>query len=674
VRKTPKPAAGDGRPWEVCSADGKNTSSITSPIAPVEEIVVGSGLPPAGRIAVIDIEGRSLLDIKNVGAAKWIEHASTEPHCVGYAIDNQPAKVWCIRIPLVPLAARFEPIPEDLLAVLLDPEYLIVAHNAIFDRLFAKHKLAEYGWPEVPLSRWRCSLAAATSKGLRARLVHLAKDLGLPVQKGDAAIVSQMAKPRPPRKDEDPSKVNWNDDPERFERLCNHCMRDADVTRELIRRVPLLSGATQKEWELDQIINDRGFYTDGSLIETAITIVAADQQAIQIEVQRITGGRITSINQVDKILSWMATAGYILNNLQQETLQQALTRTDLTPEVRRVIELRLQAVHPSKYKTLRQWRSVDGRVRGAFNFYTAQTGRWSAGGPQPHNFPREVDDIAAKAAAVMSGDIEEVRKLGPPSEVASEIVRAVVRAAPGNKLLVLDYSAIESRTLAWIANETSKLAMWEKFDQTQDPRDEPYFILGKQFQHPDTIARKFGKTGDLAFGYGGGIPAYRSFAPVSDNSTDAQIKFYQQTWHAQHPNTTAFWHGIEHAALQAVRLSPAPIKYGRFTLRCELLNNAPFLFITLPSGRDVSYPYVEIILNDRGNPALTFMDDAFGQWAQYKPGKGAWGGVFTGHLTQATARDLLAAAMLRLEAAGYPVVLHVHDAIRCEVPDGQKNI
>jgi DNA polymerase len=274
----------------------------------------------------------------------------------------------------------------------------------------------------------------------------------------------------------------------------------------------------------------------------------------------------------------------------------------------------------------------------------------------------------------MSGGIEEVRKFGPPSEVASEIVRAVVCAAPGNKLLVIDYSAIESRTLAWIADETSKLAMWEKFDRTQDPRDEPYFILGKQFQHPDAIARKFGKVGDLAFGYGGGVPAYRSFAPANDTSTDAQIKFYQKAWHAQHPNTVAFWHGIEHAALQAVRQSPDPVKYGRFTLRCELLNNAPFLFIMLPSGRDVSYPYVEIILNDRGNPALTFMDNAFGQWAQYKPGKGAWGGVFTGHLTQATARDLLAAAMLRLEAAGYPVVMHVHDAICCEVPDDHKNI
>jgi DNA polymerase len=99
------------------------------------------------------------------------------------------------------------------------------------------------------------------------------------------------------------------------------------------------------------------------------------------------------------------------------------------------------------------------------------------------------------------------------------------------------------------------------------------------------------------------------------------------------------------------------------------LNGAPFLFITLQSGRDVSYPYVEIILNDRGNPALTFMDNALGQWTKFRPGKGAWGGVFTGHLTQATARDLLAAAMFRMEAAGYPVVLHMHDSICCEVPD-----
>jgi hypothetical protein len=441
---------------------------------------------PTKRVAVVDIEGRSLLDIKRVGAAKWIEHESTEPHCVGYAIDNQPAKVWRIRIPLVPLAARFEPISADLLAVLLDPEYLIVAHNALFDRLFAKHKLAEYGWPEVPLSRWRCSLAAATSKGLRAGLDHLAKDLGLPVQKADTTIMSRMAKPRPPRKGEDPSKVYWNEDAEHLELLCSYCIRDVEVTRELIRRVPVLSGPTREQWELDQIINDRGFYTDGSFIERADTVVTATQQEIQNEVQQITRGRITSIDQVKKILDWLAAAGCKLDNLQQETLQQALTRTDLTSDVRRIVELRLQATHSGakKYKTLHKWRSIDGRIRGAFKFHTAQTGRWSAGGPQPQNFPREVDDIAAKVAPVMSGDAEEVRKLGPPIEVVSEIVRAVVGAAPGNRLLVIDYSAIESRTLAWIANEPSKLAMWEKFDQTQDPHDEPYFVLGKDLGFP----------------------------------------------------------------------------------------------------------------------------------------------------------------------------------------------
>jgi DNA polymerase len=301
--------------------------------------------PPTERIAIVDIEGRSLLDIRKVGAAKWIEHESTEPICVGYAIDDQPAKVWCVRV---------EPIPADLLAVLLDHEYLIVAHNAYFDRLFAKHKLVEYGWPEVPLSRWRCSRAAATSKGLRAKLDHLSKDLGLPVQKADTAIVSRMALPRPPRKDEDPSKVYWNEDAEHLERLCRYCIRDVEVTRELIQRVPLLNGATQKEWELDQIINDRGFYTDGSLIEKATVIVAADQQAIQTEVQQITKGSITSINQVKKIKGLITTTCCTLDDLQQETLQQALTRTDLTPDVRRIIELRLLATHQNKYKTLHQ--------------------------------------------------------------------------------------------------------------------------------------------------------------------------------------------------------------------------------------------------------------------------------------------------------------------------------
>jgi len=117
------------------------------------------------------------------------------------------------------------------------------------------------------------------------------------------------------------------------------------------------------------------------------------------------------------------------------------------------------------------------------------------------------------------------------------------------------------------------------------------------------------------------------------------------------------------------------VRYGRLFLECRPLNNIPFLFIKLPSGRELTYPFVKLIQNGRGKAAVTFMDNATitGGWCEYRPGRGAWGGVFTENIVQGIARDHLAAALKRLEAAGYPVVLHVHDGIACELPKDASN-
>src|SRR5262249_20153997 len=162
------------------------------------------------------------------------------------------------------------------------------------------------------------------------------------------------------------------------------------------------------------------------------------------------GGEIESASQVAKLLAWLAAHGCEVKDLQKGTLSQALRRKELAPEVRRVIELRREAAHASaaKMPALRAWRcpdrsdhsdtsyrsdhsdraddaalsdltdrpnGLDGRVRGAFKYHGAATGRWSGSGPQPQNFRKETENTAAKLAAVLTGDIEVVRKLGAPS-------------------------------------------------------------------------------------------------------------------------------------------------------------------------------------------------------------------------------------------------------------------
>lgn len=250
------------------------------------------------------------------------------------------------------------------------------------------------------MTRWRDTMAMSLALALPASLAKVAEALGLPQQKADDNIMHLTAKPRRPRVGEDSAAgPYWFDELKplpgksvtHLQALYDYCRQDVETERALYQRLPPLLPAEQELWQLDQRINDRGFYVDGVLAEKAIAISAAADRAVQVEIKQITGGEIESTHQVAKLLEWLAARSCDLKDLQKATLSQALRRTSLSPEVRRVIELRREAAHASanKMASLRAWRGLDGRVRGAFKFHGAATGRWSGGGPQPQNFRRE---------------------------------------------------------------------------------------------------------------------------------------------------------------------------------------------------------------------------------------------------------------------------------------------
>jgi DNA polymerase len=623
------------------------------------------------RIIILDVETRSALDLRRVGAARYAAHPSTDTWVVAWAVDDQKVQLWL----------PSNSVPQAILEAIADPDCVFVAHNAGFERAILEHILTpRYGWPAIPIKRWRCTMVMCLAMALPAKLKKVAPILGLKHQKADDDIMHRMAKPRQPRVGEDPAAgPYWFDDPEHLQQLYDYCEQDVECERELYRRLPPLIPAEQELWQLSEVINDRGFYTDGVLIEKAIAISTAAEHAIRDELRQLTGGAVETPNQVDKIIAWLAAHGCEIADLQKPTVAHALRRNNLLSEVRRVLELRQEAAHAAanKFPAMRAWRCTDGRIRGAFRFHGAATGRWSAGGPQPQNFRKEVDNIAPKFDAVMAGDLEKVRAFGSPLEVIGDISRAAICAASGYRLVHGDYSAIESRGTAWLAGERDKLAQWKRFDETGNPHDEPYYVLGRALGFPEETARAYGKIADLAFGYGGGIAAYRRFAPKDDATTDKQIRIYQQTWQARHPQTKQCWYGIGRAAVAAISAPLTIVTYGRLKLECRHLHEIPFLFIKLPSGRELAYPFAKLIRNDRGNAAVSYWDNSIlqpGGWGEYRPGRGAWGGDFFQNAVQAIARDHLAAALRRIEAAGYPVVVHVHDAIACEVPDGAGNI
>ena len=402
---------------------------------------------------------------------------------------------------------------------------------------------------------------------------------------------------------------------------------------------------------------------------------------IDAELAEITGGAVTGINQVARMRQWLQSQGLSTSKLEREVVEEILEREDLPPAARRVFELRLNGAQAAtkKIDALLACVGANDRVRGAFIHHKASTGRWAGANFQPQNLKRPVtEDLATAIADVATGDYQLMKaRYARPLAVVGDCTRSMITAAPGHVLIGADLSAIESRVLAWVAGEKWKLSSYQKYDATQDARDEPYCVTAcRIFRKPpgsiskDTAPeeRGVGKTCDLAFGYQGGLNAWRNFEP--DRFTDAEVERFKTEWRSAHPQTVRFWHQIDNSAVLAMQNPGEVVRCGRIDLKFV----GAFLLIRLPSGRKLHYPQPRLILVDgkdgRPKPRVCFKDNSEGRFTDCRGGLGAYGGLWTENIVSGIARDLLAAAMLRIEAAGYPIVLHVHDEAVAEVKVG----
>ena len=410
---------------------------------------------------------------------------------------------------------------------------------------------------------------------------------------------------------------------------------------------------------------------DAKLIEAAICIGNDAKEEIDAELRTITGGAVETAGQVDRLLEWLAANGCELPNLKKPTLRQALQRTELPKTVGRAIKLRLRGAHAAtaKYERLRDWTSADGRIRGALTYHGAATGRWTSFGVQLQNLKRPaIPDLVSAIEAVRTSSYAYLRtKYEDPLSVVGDVVRAAICAAPGHRLIDGDFSGVESRVTAWLAGEQAKLDLWRKYDETQSSEDEPYYHLGCRLGFPVEVARASGKVADLAFGFMGGEGAYRKLAPEGDTSTKDDINRQRRAWRDAHPAVVKLWEAL---SVQAVRAVANRDKVCRVNDKLSFEYDGIFLRMHLPSGRAIAYPFPRLKEDKYGKAVVVFKDNSGGKFVDCRNGDGAWAGTWIENAVQAVARDLFAAALLRLEAAGYSVVLHVHDEIVAEVPEG----
>jgi DNA polymerase bacteriophage-type len=629
------------------------------------ELVQDAAIDHAAHVLHRDYETRSQATLKTVGTSRYATNSSTTVLCCAYAVDDEPVQLW----------TPGDPVPAEFVEAANNPNWIVCAHGAHFEDAIERYVLhSRFGWPTFPVEKQVCTQAMALAVGLPARLSLVAIALELSNRKDAAGerLMHQTSKPRRPRQSEDPAGVYWFDDDDRLRRLYDYCRQDVEVERELFNRVPPLSESEQLLWELSCRINARGFCVDRQFAEAARQIAQAAAPEIKLELAEITAGAVTGINQIARLTAWLQEQGCAVGKLDKKAIEKLLLNTELPSQVQRVLELRLGGAQAAvkKIDALLARAGDDGRVRGAFRYHGASTGRWAGEGFQPQNLKRPaVDDIEAAVAAVATGDYAHVRKLYPrPLSVVGDCSRSLICAAPGRVLIGADFSSIESRVLAWIAGEDWKLDAYRRFDATRDPRDEPYCATAcKIFGKPpgtytkDSPERSIGKTCDLAFGYMGGLGAWRKFEP--EKFSDQEVETFKKEWRAAHPTIKRFWHDIDRAAWTAVHERGRVVSRGRVAFKCS----GAFLFLKLPSGRKISYPNPRILIEDEHHQSVVFSDNTAGQFTDCRHGKGAYGGLWTENVVSGIARDILVEAMFRVEAAGYQIVLHVHDELVAEV-------
>ncbi len=610
-------------------------------------------------ILSIDIETYSSVDLAKCGVYTYTEAEDFEILLFGYAFDDEPVQV-------VDLASG-EPLPHHVLQALTDPNVIKTAFNANFERTcIAKH----FGY-RMPPWQWRCTQVHALTLGLPIHLEGVAKAMKLKQQKDTAGklLIRYFSMPCKPTKANGRRTRNLPEHaPEKWEQFKTYCRKDVEVEREIrkaLERFPV-PPIEQRLWELDQKINDYGVQIDPDLVTNAITCDTQYQERLIKEAARLTG--LDNPKSVVQLKTWLLEAeGLEVESLNKESVPELLKQTE-SDTVKRVLELRQEMAKTSvkKYQAMDRARCQDNRIRGLLQFYGAnRTGRWAGRLVQVQNLPKnDLPDLDLARQLLIAGEYETLELLyeSVPA-VLSQLIRTAFVPAEGRRFIVADFSAIEARVVAWYAGEKWRLDVFNTHGKIYEASAAAMFKVPIETITKGNPLRQKGKIAELALGYQGGVGALINMGALKMGLKEEELPELVNTWRQANPAIVQFWYDVERAAIEAVRDKTAVHLHHGLVFSYE----SGILFIRLPSGRRLAYVRPRIETDERfGKPALTYEGAEQGtkQWGRIN----TYGGKLVENIVQATARDCLAEAMLRLDAAGYKIVMHVHDEVVLEMP------
>ncbi len=620
----------------------------------------------------IDIETFSSVDIKKSGLYKYVQSTDFQILLFAYSLDGRPVQV-------IDLACG-EGLPPDIVAALQDPAVVKHAYNAPFEW----YCLNKFYYS--PLDQWRCTMLHGLYCGYTAGLAATAAALGLPEDKrkmsiGSALIRTFCVPANPTNKNGYRTRTLPHHEPEKWQLFKEYCKQDVVAEMEIERRLSAFAvpEREQKLWELDQQINAYGVAVDTGLVEGALhcdTVVGGE---LMTEAIGLSG--LENPKSVRQLSTWLTEeTGEEISDLQKNTVAELIKATN-SDTVRRMLEIRQELAKTSvkKYMAMREAVCADGRVRGLLQFYGAnRTGRWAGRLVQVQNLPRNYLETLSHARDCVKAKKVDALKLiyGNVPDALSQLIRTAFIPAPGHVFVVADFSAIEARIIAWLAGEQWRLEVFATHGKIYEASASQMFGVPVEKiakGNPEYELRQKGKVAELALGYQGASGALIAMGALDMGLTEEELPEMVLRWRAANKRIVDLWYSLENAALEVVRTGQAAGVKGLILAReGDFDARQDFLTVTLPSGRKLFYAKPFICQNDRGREAVHYhgINQDTKKWETIA----TYGGKLVENCVQAIARDCLSESLMRLAAAGYKIVMHVHDEVVLEVPRNEVDL
>lgn len=609
------------------------------------------------RSLSVDLETFSSVNLSKAGLYKYAESPDFEILLFGYSVDGSEVQV-------IDLACG-EKLPDEIRAALTDDSVIKWAFNAQFERVCLSRYLEMPTGCYLDPGSWRCTMVWAATLGLPLSLEGVGTVLGLEKQKLKEGkdLVRFFSTPGQ-AKDGTPFRRMPQDAPEKWSRYKAYNLRDVETEMAIqaqLSKFPV-SDAEWRNYHLDQRINDRGVMLDRTLVSQAIRCDEQFKLSHLEQARTITG--LENPNSPAQLKAWLAENGVEAESISKAAVVRMLEEAD--GEVELALSLRQELAKSSvkKYAAMEAAIGSDDRARGLIQFYGAnRTGRYAGRLVQVQNLPQNhLPDLSQARSLIRDGRYEAVDLLYDSVPlVLSELIRTAFIPQPGCRFYVADFAAIEARVIAWIAGEQWRQRVFESGGDIYCASASQMFHVPVEKNGPNGHLRQKGKIAELALGYGGSVGALKAMGALNMGVPEEELKPLVDVWRRSNPAIVRLWWDVDKAAAKCVReRTEAETHDVRFTYQSGIL------FITLPSGRRLAYVKPRMGVNRYGAESVTY--EGVGEqkkWLRLE----SYGPKFVENIIQATARDILAEAMQRLDEAGYRIVMHIHDEVVIEAPD-----